>query len=118
MSYVESTGAVRYSAPRAASKVWEHAYDFLADWVQHIPRARQHQVTYAGYFANALGNLNPKPESTEETDKPERSKASRWVKWRTLILRCWAVDPEPCLRCNKEMKRARGLKRRDGLVGS
>jgi hypothetical protein len=40
----------------------------LADWVQHIPRARQHQaatqpVTYAGWFANALGNLNPKKDS-------------------------------------------------------
>jgi hypothetical protein len=34
--------------------------------VQHIPRARQHQVTYAGWFANALGNLNPKQESQVE----------------------------------------------------
>jgi len=30
LSYVESTGEVRYSPPRAAPKVWEHAYDFLA----------------------------------------------------------------------------------------
>ena len=28
LSYVESTGEVRYSPPRAAPKVWEHVYDF------------------------------------------------------------------------------------------
>jgi len=28
---------------------------------------------------------------------------------RTLILRTWAVDPELCPRCHKEMKRARTL---------
>ena len=76
-----------------------------ADWVQHIPRAWQHQVTYAGHFANALGKLNPKPESQVEelADKP---KSGKWVKWRTLILRSWAVDPELCPQCRKEMKRA------------
>ena len=37
LSYVESSGQVRYSPPRAASKVWEHAFDFLADWVQRSP---------------------------------------------------------------------------------
>ncbi|MFN8613687.1 MAG: hypothetical protein U0931_39500 [Vulcanimicrobiota bacterium] len=42
--------------------------------MQHIPRARQHQVTYAGHFANAL----------ESAEKP---KSGKWVKWRTLILR-------------------------------
>ena len=61
--------------------------------MQHIPRARQHQVTYAGHFANAL----------ESAEKP---KSGKWVKWRTLILRTWAVDPELCPRCQKEMKRA------------
>ena len=115
LSYVESTGEVRYSPPRAAPKVWEHAYDFLADWVQHIPRARQHQVTYAGHFANALGNLNPKPESTEETDKTKESKPSKWVKWRTLILRCWAIDPELCPKCGKEMKRSKALREQHQL---
>jgi len=99
---------VRFSPPRAAAKVWEHAYDFLADWVQHIPRARQHQVTYAGWFANALDNLNPKQESQVE-ELTEKPKPDKWVKWRTLILRSWAVDPELCPRCHKEMKRARAL---------
>ena len=28
---------------------------------------------------------------------------------RTLILRSWAIDPELCPRCQKEMKRARAL---------
>ena len=57
-----------------------------------------HQVTYAGHFARRpakqvwLGNLNPKTEPTEVTDKPKESKPSKWVKWRTLILRCWAID--------------------------
>jgi hypothetical protein len=92
--------------------LWDHAFDFLADWVQHIPRARQHQVTYAGHFANALGNLNPnKKESSvvqHDAQEPEKAK-SRWVKWRTLILRCWAIDPELCPKCGKEMKRSKAL---------
>ncbi len=108
LSYVEATGEVRYAPPRAIPKVWSHAHGFLVDWVQHIPRARQHQITYAGHFANALGNLNPKQESQVE-ELTEKSKPGKWVKWRTLILRCWAVDPERCPRCNKEMKRARAL---------
>ncbi|MFN8613210.1 MAG: hypothetical protein U0931_37070 [Vulcanimicrobiota bacterium] len=53
----KATGQVRFSPPPSIPIVWEHAYDFLADWVQHIPRASQHQVTYAGHFANALSNL-------------------------------------------------------------
>ena len=108
LSYVEGTGQVRFSPPRSIPKIWEHAYDFLADWVQHIPRARQHQVTYAGHFANALGNLNPKHESQAE-ELAEKPKSGKWVKWRTLILRSWAVDPELCPRCQKEMKRAKAL---------
>ena len=28
LSYVESTGQVRFSPPRTAAKVWEHSYDF------------------------------------------------------------------------------------------
>lgn len=63
LHYEEVTGNVQYRDPRGPWKRWDHAVDFLADFVQHIPRARQHQVTYAGYFANALGNLKePKAE--------------------------------------------------------
>ncbi len=50
-------------------------------------------MTYAGHFANALGNLNPKQESQAE-ESGEKSKSGNWVKWRILILRTWAVDPE------------------------
>jgi hypothetical protein len=56
LTYVEQTGQVYYQDSQGSAKTWPHAVDFLADFVQHIPRARQHQVTYAGYFANALGN--------------------------------------------------------------
>ncbi|MFN8613660.1 MAG: hypothetical protein U0931_39360 [Vulcanimicrobiota bacterium] len=117
LSYVESSGQVRYSPPRAASKVREHAFDFLADWVQHIPRARQHQATYAGHFANALGNLKPrreKPTNSDEMGEPKKT-TSKWVKWRTLILRCWAVDPELCPKCGKEMKRSKALSQQHEL---
>jgi len=58
LSYVESTVQVRFSPPRDVAKVWDHAFDFLADWIQHFPRAIRHQVTYAGWFANALGELD------------------------------------------------------------
>ena len=110
LSYRESTGQVTYSPPGAVAKIWAHAGDFLADWVQHIPRARQHQVTYAGWFANALGKLNPKPAREESTDlSATGSSNKKWVRWRTLILRTWAVDPELCPRCHKEMKRAKTL---------
>ena len=66
------------------------------------------------WFANALGNLNPKeakndkPSDQPEAENPEKTK-SKWVKWRTLILRCWAVDPELCPKCSKEMKRSKTL---------
>jgi len=50
-------------------------------------------VTYAGGFANALGNLNPSKKENlvvqDDAEEPEKAKG-RWVKWRTLILRCWA----------------------------
>jgi len=55
-----------------------------------------------------LGNLNPKQESQVE-ELAEKPKSGKWVKWRTLILRTWAVDPELCPRCHKEMKRAKAL---------
>jgi hypothetical protein len=45
---------------------------------------------YAGWFANALGNLNPKEDNQadpveEVTEKP---RSGKWAKWRTLILLC------------------------------
>ena len=107
LSYRESTGQVTYSQPGAVAKMWPLASDFLADWVQHVPRAKQHQVTYAGWFANALGKLNPKKVNADspnlEVPKP------KWVRWRALVLRTWAVDPELCPQCRKQMKRAKAL---------
>ena len=82
LSYRESPGQVTYSPPGAVAKIWAHAEDFLADWVQHIPRARQHQVTYAGWFANALGKLNPKPVRDESTDSSAVGASNKkWVRW-------------------------------------
>ncbi len=54
LGYVERTGQVYYQDPDGPGKTWAHAVDFLADFVQHIPRARQHQVTYAGYVTPVL----------------------------------------------------------------
>ena len=94
-------------------KTWPHAVDFLADFVQHISRARQHQVTYAGYFANALGNLSPKKAEGESTE-PKRS--TRTTRWAALVLRTWAVDPEQCPKCNKPMRRSRAIMDRQELL--
>jgi len=89
---------------------WSHN---LADFVQHIPRARQHQVTYAGYFANALGNLSPKKAEGEVAEPKKPTRATRWA---ALILRTWAVDPEQCPKCNKPMRRSRALMDRQELL--
>jgi hypothetical protein len=102
-----ATGQVTYSPPGASVKFWPHAVDFLADWVQHIPRVKQHTVTYAGWFTHALGKLNPKPEMAAKLELPKPVKPT-WVKWRGLVLRRWAVDPELCPKCTTEMKRVRG----------
>lgn len=111
LAYKEATGQVVYSPPREMARVWPHATDFLADWAQHIPRPRQQNVTYAGWFSNALGKLNPKPESKEvASDKETELKPhKRWVRWRTLVLRTWAVDPELCPLCRKQMQRTKAV---------
>ena len=46
-------------------------------------------------------------ESAEST--PPEAPKQKWVRWRALVLRTWAVDPELCPRCHKLMKRARAL---------
>ncbi|MFA7484250.1 MAG: hypothetical protein WC314_27395, partial [Vulcanimicrobiota bacterium] len=35
---------------------------------QHVPRPRQHVVTYAGHYANAAGNLNLEPKKDDEKE--------------------------------------------------
>ena len=76
--------------------------EFLADFVQHIPKPRQHIVTYAGYFANALHKLTPPKVETQAS----KAKNSR-TRWAALILRTWQVDPELCPRCRKPMARSK-----------
>jgi hypothetical protein len=118
LHYAESTGVVQYRDPRGPWKSWGHAVDFLADFAQHIPRARQHQVTYAGYFANALGNLkNPNAENPPASSQSATSKRyTRYTRWAALVLRTWALDPELCWQCGKTMLRSRTLFERQELL--
>jgi Transposase zinc-binding domain/Putative transposase len=68
LSYDESTGKVRCRSKRGGHKEW-HATEFLAVLSQHVPKPRQHLVTYAGHYANAAGNLKSKePEAKPETE--------------------------------------------------
>gem|GEM_PF-6285080 len=108
LHYEESTGQVQYRDPRGPWKTWEHAIHFLSDFVQHIPRARQHQVTYAGWFANALGNLKD-PLEEPKPEQQTRSKASRYTRWAAMVLRTWSIDPELCWQCGQKMVRSRTL---------
>ena len=108
LSYQETTAKVQYRDPSGQVKQWEHAFDFLADFIQHIPLARQHTVTYAGHFANALGNLTPEVEETTSAETPKPAKTRR-TRWAALVLRTWAVDPELCPRCGQTMRRSKTL---------
>jgi hypothetical protein len=88
----------------------------LADFCQHIPKARQHQVSYAGYFANALSKLKPGTKSeAADTGTAGPSPGSKSSRWAALVLRTWAVDPELCPRCGNTMKRSRPLRDRTEL---
>ena len=115
LHYEEVTGNVQYRDPRGPWKRWDHAVDFLADFVQHIPRARQHQVTYAGYFANALGNLK-EPKAEKNPGSENSGKSKRYTRWAALVLRTWAIDPESCWQCGKTMVRSRTLFERQELM--
>lgn len=108
------TGRVRCRSKRGGYREWNHATEFLATLAQHVPRPRQHVVTYAGHYANATGNLNPPPE--EENEEPGEArpgatpttKGKKWT-WAKLIARVWQVDPLIC-DCGAQMKRGRKLK--------
>lgn len=62
---------------------------------------QNHGVLAAGslskvWFASALGKLIPKKDNeTNTVEELAEKPTGKWVKWRTLILRCRAVDP-PC----------------------
>ena len=58
--------------PPASPNRGPHACTFLADWVQHTPRAKQHGHV-RGWFANALGKLNPKQCGTKPSKRRFRT---------------------------------------------
>ena len=112
LSYDEGTGKVRCRSKRGTVKEW-HATEFLAVLAQHVPRPRQHLVTYAGHYANAAGNLTFAEQTTE---KPRVESAMtpgagfRRYPWAELIQRVWNVDPQECPKCGDRMRRCRTLK--------
>jgi len=97
-------------------KVFDHAVDFLAALARHVPRARQQTVTYAGYYANATGNLSRKTDEIEEELQEQLAVAKpRYIPWSILVFRCWAVDPELCPRCGETMRRDKPIHRQPAL---
>ena len=108
LRYEETTGRVTYSVPRGAHKTWPHPYDFLADFIQHLPPPRKPQITQMGWFANATGNLKSRCKSPQGADPtpPKRSRRSRWAQ---RVLRVWQVDPTLCPRCQRPMTRSKAL---------
>lgn len=112
LSYDEKTGRVQCRSKRGTLKEW-HATEFLAVLAQHVPRPRQHLVTYAGHYANAAGNLKSAEDSPEkppaEGVKKSRSGFRRYP-WAELIQRVWNVDPQECPKCGEPMRRGRALR--------
>ena len=102
---------VRCSSKRGGFKQW-HATEFLAVLSQHVPKPRQHTVTYSGYYANAAGNLKKKEEDEEKPQEAEAPKMSgfKLYTWRELIHRVYNVDPLACPKCGLEMKRRRTMR--------
>lgn len=115
LSYDESTGKVLCRSKRGGHKEW-HATEFLAVLSQHVPRPRQHLVTYAGHYANAAGNLKckePGGEAESETQTRPKKQAGtgfRRYSWAELIHRVWSVDPQECPKCGEMMQRRRTLR--------
>ena len=64
LSYIESSGQVRYRTRKGAELCYLHAIDFLADLTQHVPPPRRQTVSYHGHFANALGALERRAYAT------------------------------------------------------
>jgi hypothetical protein len=62
---------------------------------QHVPRPRQHVVTYAGHYANAAGNLNLEPKKGDGDDAPpgetKGSGSFRRYSWAELLALVWRV---------------------------
>lgn len=111
LSYDENTGKVRCRSKRGGHKEW-HATEFLAVLAQHVPRPRQHLVTYAGHYANAAGNLKGKESEPEAQTKPTKQAGTGFKRfpWAELIQRVWSVDPQKCPKCGETMERGRTLR--------
>ena len=116
LKYDERTGKVEMRLKRDQIKVFDHAVDFLAALARHVPKARQQTVTYAGYYANATGNLSSKSnEAEKEVQEQPKAPETRYIPWNILVFRCWAVDPELCPRCGETMRRDKPIHRQPEL---
>ena len=110
LSYDETTGMVRCRSKRGGYREW-HATEFLAVLAQHVPRPRQHVVTYAGHYANAAGNLNQEIDDDESDGKTkENAGGFRRYSWAELLALVWRVDPLECPRCGEQMERGRTMR--------
>ena len=109
IAYDERTAQVEYRSVKGRFKKWSHAVDFLADFSQHIPKPHQHQVCYAGAFANTLQMLSVPKNGPEAVATPTPTPQSRRTKWAALILRTWQVDPELCPKCRQKMTRGKTI---------
>ncbi|MFN8612943.1 MAG: hypothetical protein U0931_35720 [Vulcanimicrobiota bacterium] len=96
--WTRASQARRLSLEAATRATHEHSHGQLANFLVGVGSlaGRDSALSSAGW-------RRPLSPSQESAEKP---KSGKWVKWRTLILRTWAVDPELCPRCHKEMKRA------------
>ena len=110
LSYDEATGMVRCRSKRGGHREW-HATEFLAVLAQHVPRPRQHVVTYAGHYANAAGNLNLETKDDDpEGETKENAGGFRRYSWAELLALVWRVDPLECPRCGEQMVRGRTMR--------
>ena len=101
LSYDEATGMVRCRSKRGGHREW-HATEFLAVLAQHVPRPRQHVVTYAGHYANAAGNLKQEIEDDDSVGETKESTGGfRRYTWAELLALVWRVDPLECPRCGE-----------------
>lgn len=112
LSYDEATGMVRCRSKRGGHREW-HATEFLAVLAQHVPRPRQHVVTYAGHYANAAGNLNLEPKKDDEKEASDDAKGTHGFhrySWAELLALVWRVDPLECPKCGERMERGRTMR--------
>ncbi len=76
----EASGQVRYRDSDGDVKTWPHAIHFLADLAQHIPKARQRNVSYHGWFANPTGHLSRRQENVEKAGAAGRRECFKWAR--------------------------------------